>query len=66
MLVAEKPKTEEQKNDILESTCDNPECECPSRLGDSYCCDRCEDEKFESHGHCPCECGHPECVGPIS
>jgi hypothetical protein len=60
------PKTEE---DLAAGTekgpaCGHPGCNCAVEMGEHYCSDRCR--QVAATPGLNCQCGHPECGGPLS
>lgn len=55
---------QETSSGTLNSKCTNPECKCTAQTGSDCCCQICGQIAQESESKL-CECGHPECSGPL-
>jgi len=59
------PKTEEDVAGTEKGpACGHPGCNCATEMGERYCSDRCK--QVASTPGLNCQCGHPECGGPLS
>jgi|LakMenEpi03Aug12_release.lakeMendotaPanAssembly.Ray.scaffolds.fasta_scaffold1782941_2 hypothetical protein len=48
-----------------DTKCGNPDCDCFCKTEEDYCCEYCR-IKAPVGPEERCECGHPECSGPVS